>query len=654
MGTAVPPLSGVHQVSGATPPPTPHTATIQTSPGGPFSNASLYVGDLDQTVSDSQLYDLFSHVAPIQSVRVCRDQTRRTSLGYGYVNFNTSQDAAHAKEVLNFTPVNGKPIRIMFSHRDPSMRKSGQANVFIKNLDPSIDNKGLYDTFARFGPVLSCKVAVDSNGQPKGYGFAQFEQEEAAQAAIVQLDGMLMNDKKVYVGLFIRRQDRNGMNRSSKFTNVYVKNFSETTTDDDLMKTFSKYGPITSAIVMRDPNGKSRCFGFINFQSPDDAAAAVEGLNGMNFTDDRVLFAGKAQRKADREAELRARFEQERNSRFEKLQAANLYLKNLDEGINDEKLKEIFSEFGTITSCKVMLDQQGVSKGSGFVAFSTTDEATRAMDEMNGKMIGKKPLYVAVAQRKEERRARLQAQFAQIQSQGNISQLGAGMHGFHHPGGTRVGNSQHQLYFGQGMPAGILPSQAGGGYSFPQHLAPGIRPPPGVPQNFFLPYQLPRHGMPQQPPAQRSPRRSGNNQQQSIHRNSNQGFRYMPIARNGTDHGLMSPMTTQMHFDASVMPATPSDVPLRAPMSMSMLSSSLASATPENQRVMLGEQLYPLVEQLEHENVGKVTGMLLEMDQTEVLHLIEAPDALKKKVGEAMDVLRSATPESEITLDLYP
>jgi polyadenylate-binding protein len=111
----------------------------------------------------------------------------------------------------------------MWSQRDPALRKTGQGNIFIKILDEAIDNKvgfcayiplsgsyrsfqALDHTFAAFSNVLSCKVATDEQGRSKGYDFVHYETAEAADTAIKAVNGMLLNDKKVYVGHHISRK----------------------------------------------------------------------------------------------------------------------------------------------------------------------------------------------------------------------------------------------------------------------------------------------------------------------------------------------------------------------------------------------------------------------------------------------------------------
>lgn len=679
----------------------PAAETPSASAGGsgdpaPFRTPSLYVGDLAPDVNESLLFEIFSAVGPVASIRVCRDAVTRRSLGYSYVNFHQMPDAERAMDTMNFSVIKDRPCRIMWSQRDPTLRRSGVGNIFVKNLHESIDNKQLYDTFSLFGNILSCKVVVDrETGGSKGYGYVHYETAEAANAAIDKLDGMLIDGQEVIVGHFMRRNDRPDINA---WTNCYVKNVPYEWDDERLNKEFAQFGEVISASVSRgvrktkpkkkepeepaaEPvegeespaaapaeetkeekeeekpeadaapateekvdNQQTLGFAFVNFAEHEDAAAAVEALNNKEYTtvlDGEELtlemYVGRAQKKAERERELRAKFEAEKMDRISKFQGVNLYIKNLDDTVTDDQLRDEFATMGTITSARVMKDMKdGRSRGFGFVCFSTPEEATRAVNEMNGKLINNKPVFVALAQRREVRRAQLEAQHANRPGPGGPGQPGM-MRG---PMGGPMGYP--------GMPMQYMQRPGPGGAmqpAYPQMMPQMMGGGPGGrgPQQQRGPYP---NMMGQQQGRGGYPMPYGGMQQ-------GRGGRGAPMqGRGGRGRGPMQggPGQQPIKFNQQArnaggqMPNQPPQAqaaPQAAPQEGALTASALASATPEMQKNMIGERLYPLIHQSQPELAGKITGMLLEMDNSELLHLLESPEALNSKISEALQVLEA-------------
>uniref|UniRef100_A0A8C5A7U6 Polyadenylate-binding protein n=1 Tax=Gadus morhua TaxID=8049 RepID=A0A8C5A7U6_GADMO len=613
---------------------------MNTATTGSYPMASLYVGDLHPDITEAMLYEKFSPAGPVLSIRVCRDMITRRSLGYAYVNFSQPADAERALDTMNFDVVKGKPIRIMWSQRDPSLRKSGVGNVFIKNLDKSIDNKALYDTFSAFGNILSCKVVCDENGS-KGYAFVHFETQDAADRAIEKMNGMLLNDRKVFVGRFKSRKEREAElgAKAKEFTNVYIKNFSDDMTDDQLKVLFDQHGRTLSVKVMTDPSGKSRGFGFVSYEKHEDANRAVEEMNGTEVQG-KTVFVGRAQKKMERQAELKRRFEMLKQERISRYQGVNLYIKNLDDTIDDEKLRKEFSPFGSITSAKVMLEE-GRSKGFGFVCFSSPEEATKAVTEMNGRIVGSKPLYVALAQRKEERKAHLTNQYMQRIAGMRALPANAIINQFQPASGyfmPAVPQAQNRTtYYAPNQMAQMRPNprwqqQADGR---PLHMSPNSNAPRGsltrdtsrpilrltslsVPPGGAQPMG-PRPSMGVAAPRAMPP------------------YKYASGVRNPNPQGVQPIALQQAQPAVHVQGQEP------------LTSSMLAAAPPQEQKQMLGERLFPLIQSMHASLAGKITGMLLEIDNSELLHMLESQESLRSKVDEAVAVLQAHQAKKDAT-----
>ncbi|TKR81114.1 hypothetical protein L596_015048 [Steinernema carpocapsae] len=619
-----------------------------------YPMASLYVGDLHPDVSEAQLFEKFSSAGPVLSIRVCRDAITRRSLGYAYVNFQQPADAERALDTMNFDVMNSKPIRIMWSQRDPAMRRSGAGNIFIKNLDKGIDTKSIYDTFSMFGAILSCKVAQDEDGNSKGYGFIHFETEEAAQKAIDKVNGMLLEGKKVFVGKFQPRAARlREMGETTRrFTNVFVKNFGEELTKEKLEEMFGKYGSVTSCAVMNDGEGKSKGFGFVAFENPEDAEKAVNEMNEYEVGTERKLVVCRAQKKSERLAELKRRYEMQKVERMQRYQGVNLYVKNLDDSVDDDSLRQHFEAYGTITSAKVMCDENARSKGFGFVCFEKPDDATKAVTEMNNRMLGNKPLYVALAQRKEDRKAQLASQYMQrlasirmhngmpgtmytpnagyfvssgMQNQrATFMQTAAIQNAPMRPGAPRWNAMNAAAGFGAVQSPYMV---QGGGYGGQVG-----RRGPGGPGNGGMRNQYNNQGGNARPGPQRM---QGNAMQQG-----QPGVRPM-----GGQMGGKGPQQPGMYPNQFVGGNAPNRVQ-NAPPAMTLeplTTQMLAQATPQDQKQLLGERIYPLIQNYCREvDVGKITGMMLEMDNSELLMMLENEELLQAKVQEAANVLKHA------------
>ena len=79
----------------------------------------------------------------------------------------------------------------------PSTAEPAWCLPALQNLAPSVDQKGLYDTFMTFGKIISCKIATDPGGNSRGHGFVQFEDDASMNRAIEAVNGKEIEGQQV-------------------------------------------------------------------------------------------------------------------------------------------------------------------------------------------------------------------------------------------------------------------------------------------------------------------------------------------------------------------------------------------------------------------------------------------------------------------------
>lgn len=186
--------------------------------------------------------------------------------------------------------------------------------LYVGNLPPLLCFPELEDLFTPFGTIQSADLMTDpATGLSRGFGFIEMETEEAARAAMADLDGkevdgqtLTVNEAKPGRGTPIpARGGRRGRPpagfggpprgpRSSSGTRLFVGNLPYSTGKADLEKVFAEVGQVASVAVVTDRfSGQSKGFAFVEMATKEDANAAIQKFNGQEVLG-RVLKVNEA------------------------------------------------------------------------------------------------------------------------------------------------------------------------------------------------------------------------------------------------------------------------------------------------------------------------------------------------------------------------
>ncbi|KOS18643.1 Splicing factor 3B subunit 4 [Escovopsis weberi] len=162
--------------------------------------ATVYIGNIDERATSTMVYEIMLQMGPIHNIHMPRDRVTQSHQGFGFVEFRTPADAEYAANVMNGIKLYGKSLRVNKASADKQKSAEVGAELFVGNLDAMVDEKILYDTFSRFGPLLSIpKVAREDSGASKGFGFVSFGDFDSSDNAIANLHGQYLLSKEVSV-----------------------------------------------------------------------------------------------------------------------------------------------------------------------------------------------------------------------------------------------------------------------------------------------------------------------------------------------------------------------------------------------------------------------------------------------------------------------
>lgn len=269
---------------------------------------TLYVGNLDASVSEDLLCALFSQIGPVKGCKIIREPGNDP---YAFLEFTNHQGASTALAAMNKRLFLDKEMKVNWATspgNQPKQDTSNHYHIFVGDLSPEIETQTLREAFAPFGEISNCRIVRDPQTlKSKGYAFVSFVKKAEAENAITAMNGQWLGSRSIRTNWSTRKpppprseRPRNPNAKNPTYEEVYSQSsptnctvycggFINGITEELMQKTFSPFGTIQDIRVFKDKG-----YAFIRFTTKDSATRAIEAIHNTEINGQAVkCFWGK-------------------------------------------------------------------------------------------------------------------------------------------------------------------------------------------------------------------------------------------------------------------------------------------------------------------------------------------------------------------------
>ncbi|XP_057653774.1 polyadenylate-binding protein 1-like isoform X2 [Diorhabda carinulata] len=265
--------------------------------------------------------------------------------------------------------------------------------VYVENLEKKFGSQNLYALFSDYGIITECAIYTNKRDDCPGYGIVHFKEVDDAKRCVEALNGKFVRNQRIFVKLFIPEENHKTGNANERFfTKLHIDNLPISTDEEKLYEMFQLFGEVVRCKIVRDNYGVSRGFGCVEYQYPEVALAAIEGMNGMLMENNQRLYVTRFKSFVEREEEKLERIHKHKRT---------ICIRNLDVDITKIEMESAFAQFGEIVESRIKFYRYS-RVAFGLVTYITPDNALKAVSMMNGKIIKSNKLIVTSSKLMED------------------------------------------------------------------------------------------------------------------------------------------------------------------------------------------------------------------------------------------------------------